>query len=272
MTGAGGMLGRAVVAGLHAAGHTVRAHDLSLVDSVADDTVAGDLRTSDGLDRLVAGVDAVVHTAAIPAPVHDDVFDNNVTSTYRLLEAAGPAGVARIVYVSSLSAVGLAWSSRGASPLSLPLTEDHPYVGDDPYGLSKQAGELVTATASNRWGIPAASLRFPFIGTGARLRHHLTHVGEDLSRDRGGLWAWIDTRDAVSAVAAALTRPLSGHTVLHVAAPDTTAALPTQELLARYHPHVPVTSALPAHTVPVATARGHELLGFTPAHGWRDHV
>lgn len=269
MTGAGGMLGRAVVAGLHAAGHTVRAHDRSFVASVADDMVVGDLRTDPGLDRLVAGVDAVVHTAAIPAPVHEDVFDNNVSSTYRLLEAAGPAGVARVVFVSSLSAVGLAWSSRGASPVRLPLTEDHPYVGDDPYGLSKQAGELMTATVSNRWGIPAVSLRFPFIGTGDRLRHHLSHVGEDLSRDRGGLWAWIDTRDATSAVAAALTRPLQGHTVLHVTAPDTTASLPTEELLARYHPHVAVTSPLPGHTVPVATDRYREVLGFTPSHGWR---
>ncbi|GGM44850.1 NAD-dependent epimerase/dehydratase family protein [Dactylosporangium sucinum] len=269
MTGAGGMLGGAVAAHLHAAGHRVRAHDLAVAGPVADDTVIGDLRSGAGLDRLVAGVDAVVHAAAIPAPVHDDVFDNNVSSTYRLLEAAGTAGVSRIVFVSSLSAVGLAWSRRGAAPLRLPLTEDHPYVGDDPYGLSKLAGELVTATVSNRWGSPAVSLRFPFIGTGDRLRHHLAHVHEELSRDRGGLWAWIDTRDAAAAVAAALTRPLEGHTVLHVAAADTTAPVPTAELLARYHPAAALTADLPGFTVPVATDRCRDLLAFAPAHGWR---
>ena len=86
----------------------------------------GDLRDPAGLDRLLAGVDAVVHAAAIPAPVDSDVFDNNVGSTCRVLDAAGAPGVHRIVFVSSLSAVGLAWSQRAAAPLRVPVTEDHP--------------------------------------------------------------------------------------------------------------------------------------------------
>ena len=275
VTGAGGMLGQAVVARLRADGHGVRAHDRTPAnlypgpDSPSDDLVVGDLRDPAGLDRLLAGVDAVVHAAAIPAPVHEDVFDNNVGSTYHLLEAAGVLGVRQIVFVSSLSAVGLAWSRRGASPLRVPVTEDHPYVGDDPYGLSKQVGELVTATVSNRFGIPAVSLRFPFIGTGERLRHHLAHVQADLGRDRGGLWSWVDTRDAANAVLAALTRPFDGHAVVNVAAPDTVARVPTAELLSRYYPQSLVTEPLEAFAVPVSTRLSRELLGFVPAHTWR---
>ncbi len=269
VTGAGGMLGQAVVARLHAGGHSVRAHDRTPPPGPADDVVVGDLRDPAGLDRLLAGVDAVVHAAAIPAPTDKDVFDNNVGSTYHLLEAAGALGVHRIVYVSSLSAVGLAWSARGAAPLRVPVAEDHPYVGDDPYGLSKQVGELVTATVSNRTGIPAVSLRFPFIGTGERLRHHLAHVRADLGGHRGDLWSWIDTRDAVDAVAAALTRPVDGHAVVNVAAPDTVAPVPTAELLSRYHPRSLVTEPLEGFAVPVSTHLSRELLGFVPAHAWR---
>src|SRR4051794_35529181 len=181
-------------------------------------------------------------------------------SAYHLLEAVAAAGVSRIVYVSSLSAVGLAWSGRGAAPVRLPLPEDHPYVGDDHYGLSKQVGELITATVSRRTGIPAVSLRLPFIGTGERLRRHLAHVAADLGGHRGDLWSWIDTRDAAGAVAAALSRPLSGHTVLNVAAPDTTATVPTAQLLSRYHPSVVLTEELEAFAVPIATHRCRELL------------
>lgn len=269
VTGAAGMLGQAVVARLRADGHAVRAHDRTPPPGPADDTVAGDLRDASGLDRLLAGVDAVVHAAAIPAPVHDGVFDNNVAATYHLLEAAGGVGVRRIVYVSSLSALGLAWSRRGAAPLRVPVAEDHPYVGDDPYGLSKQVGELVTATVSNRFGIPAVSLRFPFIGTGERLRHHVAHVQAGLGDHRGGLWGWVDTRDAARAVAAALTRPVEGHTVVHVAAPDTVALVPTAELLSRYYPDSLLTEPLNGFAVPISTRLSRDLLDFAPAHTWR---
>ncbi|MFG2045140.1 NAD-dependent epimerase/dehydratase family protein [Dactylosporangium sp. NPDC048998] len=270
VTGAGGMLGQALVARLHADGHGVRAHDRTpLRTSPTDDRVFGDLRDLTGLGPLLAGVDAVVHAAATPDPLREDVFDNNVGSTYHLLDAAGALGVGRIVYVSSLSAVGLAWSGRGATPLRLPLPEDHPYVGDDPYGLSKHVGELVTATVSRRHGIPAVSLRFPFIGTGERLRHHLAHVQADPGGDRGALWSWIDTRDAAGAVVAALTRPVDGHAVVTVAAPDTTALRPTAELISRYHPKSVVTEPLEGFAVPVSTRLSRDLLDFTPAHTWR---
>lgn len=269
VTGAAGMVGQAVVARLRADGHTVRAHDRTPPPGPADDIVAGDLRDASGLDRLLAGIDAVVHAAAIPAPVDDEVFDNNVGAAYHLLEAAGTLGVRRIVYVSSLSALGFAWSRRGAAPLRVPVAEDHPYVGDDPYGLSKQVGELVTATVSNRFGIPAVSLRFPFIGTGERLRHHLAHVQADLGGQRGSLWGWLETHDAADAVAAALTRPLEGHAIVHVAAPDTVALVPTAELLRRYYPEAVLTEPLDGFAVPISTRLSRELLDFVPAHTWR---
>ncbi|GAA2620826.1 NAD(P)-dependent oxidoreductase [Dactylosporangium fulvum] len=272
VTGAGGMLGQALVARLRADGHGVRAHDRTpLRTSPADDVVVGDLSHPDDqvLGRLLAGVDAVVHAAALPSPLHENVFGNNVGSTYHLLDAAGELGVGRIVYVSSLSAVGLAWSGRGAAPLRLPLTEDHPYLGDDPYGLSKHVGELVTATVSRRHGIPAVSLRFPFIGTGERLRHHLAHVQADPGGDRGALWSWIDTRDAVTALVVALTRPVDGFAVVTAAAPDTTALQPTAELLRRYHPESQVTEPLDGFAVPVSTRLSRDLLGFIPVHTWR---
>jgi hypothetical protein len=38
----------------------------------------------------------------------------------------------------------------------------------------------------------------------------------------------------------------------------------TEELLARYAPHVPRDGQYPGHTVPVDTGRAYELLGFVP--------
>jgi nucleoside-diphosphate-sugar epimerase len=262
VTGAEGALGSLVVEHLSALRWTVVPHDRS----------RGDLCSLEHVRSVVDGVDMVVHAAAIPSPKDspDDVtFRNNVESTYNVLDTAGRAGVARIVNVSSASAVGIAWSELGVSPLSVPVTEDHPYVGEDVYGLSKQIGELVATAASRRWRTSVVSLRFPFIGTGERLRRHLDRIHEDHGVDRGGLWAWLDMRDAARAVVAALTAPLEGHHVVNVTAPDTTALVPTGELLRQYHPDAVVKKELGEFESVFDGDRSRELLGFEPLYGWR---
>jgi nucleoside-diphosphate-sugar epimerase len=173
VTGAAGALGSAVVAHLTSLGWSVRAHDLvPITDSTASEVVTGDLRDPGQVLPLVDGMAGVVHAAAIPSPRPDEqaVFTNNVLSAYQVLDASGRAGVPRIVYISSLSALGFAFSEHHASPESVPVTEDHPFVAEDVYGLSKYVGEQIARTTALRWGTTVVSLRFPFLGSGERLR------------------------------------------------------------------------------------------------------
>jgi nucleoside-diphosphate-sugar epimerase len=275
VTGAGGDLGGLVAGQLAAAGHSVRAHDRKPVRTSGGDAITGDLGDLAHVQAVVAGVDAVVHCAAIPSPVDypdAEIFHNNVQCSYNVLDTAGRAGVSRIVNVSSASAIGLAWSQLGLSPRSVPVTEEHPYVGEDVYGLSKQIGEVVAGAASRRWQATVVSLRFPFIGTGSRLATHLRRIHDDPGVDRGGLWTWLDMRDAVRAIEAALTVPLEGHHVLNVAAPDTTALVPTLDLLRRYHPAVRIERELGEFESVYSSARSREVLGFEPVYGWRGVV
>jgi nucleoside-diphosphate-sugar epimerase len=276
VTGAAGALGREIVAHLAALGHSVRADDRVQHDSAsADEVVSGDLRDPEHVRAVVAGMSAVVHAAAIPAPMLDaeqEIFDNNVNSAYRVLDAAGRAGVPRIVYISSLSALGLAYSEHDASPERVPVTEEHPYLAEDVYGLSKHLGERIAQTVALRWGAAVVSLRFPFLGNGERLRRHLASVRNDPGFDRRGLWGWLDTRDAARSVEAALTRPLTGHHLVNVVAPDTTSSSPTAELLRRYHPNAVLTEAIEGCATPFSAARSRELLDFAPIYAWRDAV
>jgi nucleoside-diphosphate-sugar epimerase len=174
-----------------------------------------------------------------------------------------------VVNVSSASAFGFAWSARGVSPLRVPVTDDHPYVGDDVYGLSKQVGELVAATVSRRSDVTIVSLRFPFIGGGERLARHLAPIHADPGVDRAGLWAWLHTADAARAIAAALTADLSGAVAMTVAAPDTTAREHTANLLRRYHPDTMIEVEPTGFETVFAVDRAYDLLGFRPEHGWR---
>lgn len=274
VTGAGGTLGAHVTSHLLAEGREVRAHDRAgLAGCEAEEVVTGELRDREHVRELVEGVDAVVHAAAIPSPLGDTeerIFANNVDAAYNVLDAAGRAGVGRIVYISSASALGLAWSRHALSPVSVPVTEEHPYLGDDVYGLTKQIGEAIAATTSRRWGVPTVSLRFPFLGSGERLQRHLGPIHADAAVDTGGLWAWLDTRDAARAVLAALDAPLHGHHVVNVTASDTDSLVPTRELLARYHPGAVVERELGEFETVFSIDRSRELLGFTAKYGWRN--
>jgi nucleoside-diphosphate-sugar epimerase len=274
VTGAAGTLGREVVAHLSANGRSVRADDRVPLDPAAADEVStGELLDPEHVRALVEGVSAVVHIAAIPSPIPDreqEVFSNNVLSTYEVLSAAGRAQVPRIVYVSSLSALGFAYAAREPSPEQVPVTETHPFVAEDVYGLSKYLGEGIAQTTALASGSTVVSLRFPFIGHGERLKGHLARIAENPGADRGGLWGWLDTRDAARAIEAALTRELTGHHLIQVTAPDTTALVPTDELLRTYHPSSVLTRPVTGFETVFSTERSRELLGFTAKHSWRD--
>lgn len=106
ITGANGFIGRALAARLRELGTTVRGVDL--VAAPADDVVAGTTVDPDPWAGQLAGVDAVVHTAALvsnAAPL-DKAWEVNVLGTHRVLRAAVAAGVPRFVHISSIAAYG----------------------------------------------------------------------------------------------------------------------------------------------------------------------
>ncbi|WP_309133887.1 NAD-dependent epimerase/dehydratase family protein [Cellulomonas sp.] len=105
VTGASGLLGRAVAARVRDAGHEVRTFQRrpSGVPGVED--VRGSVTSGDDVARAVAGVDGVIHLAAKVSLAGDpaDFEQVNVYGTERLLGAAARAGATRFVQVSSPS-------------------------------------------------------------------------------------------------------------------------------------------------------------------------
>ena len=281
VTGAAGGIGRFVVAELVRAGLTVLAADRVEWDAPGCGArLTGDLRDPAFVTECftgpaaaaVGGVTAVVHMGAIPAPgivrEHETLLFN-AGPAYLVHTEAGRHGVRRIVASSSFSAVGLAWADRDQSPHYVPVDERHPRLTVDSYGLSMSITEEIAAFTTRRFAVSTVCLRFPFVGTGERLRHRLDEVHRDPAGNRRELWAWVDTRDVARAVHAALTVDLEGHHVLNIAAPDTTALEPTRELLARHHPDTVVRGELGNHEGLIDTRLADELLGFTPKYGWR---
>ncbi len=101
LTGASGFLGTAVRDRLRAAGHRVLCLQRS---GTGADVVAGDLCDSGSYAASLAGVDTVIHLAAITGKAPPDDYQRiNVDGTRTLLEAAQQAGVQRFLFCSSIA-------------------------------------------------------------------------------------------------------------------------------------------------------------------------
>ena len=115
VTGATGFVGAAVVRALLKTGVNVRVlarrdSDFSNLQQFKIDGAYGDLRDKDSLRKALAGCGQLYHVAAhyaLWARNPAIFYDVNVTGTKNLLEAARDVGTERIVYCSTIGAIGL---------------------------------------------------------------------------------------------------------------------------------------------------------------------
>ncbi|MGW2377706.1 NAD-dependent epimerase/dehydratase family protein [Kitasatospora sp. NPDC001683] len=195
LTGAAGRIGSCLRELLPAYGYRLRCFDRLPVPGDPD-AITADLRDAGALAAAMDGVDAVVHMAGIPGEApFADILAANIDGTYRLYDAARAAGVRRIVNASSNHAVG--FTERPADGAVVPV--DTPQRPDTYYGLSKCLGENLASLYADRHGMETVSLR----------------IGSFTAEPRTirALATWLSPGDCARLVHAALTGPVTGHTV-----------------------------------------------------------
>jgi uncharacterized protein YbjT (DUF2867 family) len=106
VTGGTGALGRPLVALLRASGH--RARVLTRNPKGHVDAVQGDLTNGEGLEKAVAGMDAVIHAASATTQL-TKARSIDVVGTRRLLAMAREARVRHVVYISIVGMEGIAY-------------------------------------------------------------------------------------------------------------------------------------------------------------------
>ncbi len=148
ISGGAGFLGLHLARRLLADGHTVRTLDVAPLDDaeleLSVQELRGDVREPGKARELVEGADVLVHAAAA-LPIRgsrDEISAVNVGGTATLLAAAGEAGVARTIFISSTAVYGV--------PKVHPIFEDAPLVGVGPYGESKIEAERVCREFGSR--------------------------------------------------------------------------------------------------------------------------
>lgn len=272
VTGGSGKAGRAVVADLREHGHEVVDVDIAASREPDAPTIVADLTDLGQVYDVLQGASAVVHLAAIPAPnvVPDgETFRVNTMSTYHVFSASVALGLGRVVWASSETLIGLPFDRE--RPRYAPIDEEHPRLPEFHYALSKLVGEAM-AEQFNRWsGIPFVSLRYSNV-----MEEHdyqrFPGFWDDPNLRAWNLWGYVDSRDVAQATRLALEADASGHEAFLVAAADTCMTRPSADLMQEVYPDVPMRVTVEGTDTLLSIDKARRMLGFEPAHSWRDHV
>jgi UDP-glucose 4-epimerase len=117
------------------------------------------IATVEELVDALTGIDILFHLSAVKLHNEknsfDDIIKHNVLATQNLLDAAGLAGVKKVVFTSSLYSYGMLKIET--------FTEDLVPVPSTVYGASKLFGESLVAIASRKYGFDYSIARLFFI-------------------------------------------------------------------------------------------------------------
>jgi nucleoside-diphosphate-sugar epimerase len=272
VTGASGKAGRAVVRDLLEHGYEVLSVDLLPPREPLTRPLLVDLTEMGQALECLAGADAVVHLAAIPAPqirTEQETFRTNTLSTYNVFEAARLLGLRRVVWASSETILGLPFERE--QPAYAPIDEAHPPYPESSYALSKLLSEEL-ARQLNRWtGTPFVALRFSNIMEPDDYAE-FPSFWENPRIRRWNLWGYVDARDVALSCRRGLEADLATAEHFIVAAADTVMNRPSRELMAEVFPDVPYRPGEGEFDTLLSIGKARRVLGYQPQHSWRDHL
>lgn len=178
VTGADGFIGSHLVDKLVRQGATVRAmvyynswNEKGWLKDLSDDVLSSvdlfvaDIRDSERVRQGVKGCDYVFHLSSLIAiPYSYDAprsyIDTNVIGALNVLQACRDSdALTRLIHVSTSEVYG--------SAQEIPISENHPLVGQSPYSASKIAADKLAESYYLSFGLPVVVAR-PFNTYGPR--------------------------------------------------------------------------------------------------------
>ena len=195
ITGAAGRLGTELRRGLAPLARKLRLTDRVPIENLQpnEEAVVCDLDDADAILEASRNVDVIVHFGGEPLEcAWDRILKANIQGSYNVYEAARKNGVKRVVYSSSVHAIGY-------HELDRHIDAEAPHRPDGLYGLSKCFVEDLGRLYWDKFGIETVCLRI------------FSSFPEPA--DRRMLWSWLSFDDCIRLVKASLTAPHVGFTV-----------------------------------------------------------
>lgn len=197
LTGAAGRLGGYLRKPLSRIAESLASTDLapSVEDLAENETyVQADLSDLAAMNKLCEGADMVVHFGAIgdEAPF-DDILKSNIVGAYNIWEAAHQQGLSRVVYASSIHAVGM-------HPKTSRIDTEVAHRPDTYYGLSKCFAEDLGSLYWDKRGLESVCMRI------------LSCAKVNNARALG---TWLSYGDLERMTIAAIESPVTGFSIVY---------------------------------------------------------
>ncbi len=267
ITGHRGRIGSEIVAQLEAAGHQIVGYDRADGQDILD---------GQAVRAATQGCDAVIHLASLlgrPDDDPDETMAIGLQGTWHVLMAAREAGVHRVVYFSSVNALGIFMGQK--PPDYFPIDDDHPARPGSPYGIAKRLAEEMCRHFTAETGITTICLRPPAVWMPQTYQWVRARRQEKPESEWTPIWeygAFCDVRDVAAAAVCGLTCPDPGHVTLLLCADDINSDTPSREMAARLHPDVPWRGGPEYQADPfkalVDNGRAKAVLGWQPKYRW----
>ena len=287
LTGGSGKAGRYVVDHLIEQGHLVTNADWKIYDKpgvrnlTVDLTDAGQvlnaLSAYADFDELEPGTgvpkyDAIVHLAAIPRIMlypDNKTYENNVLSTYNILDAAAKFGIPKVIFASSETTYGVCFHDGHHDPQYIPVDEEHPTVPQDSYAMSKVVNEVTTRSFQARTGSDIYGLRINNVIEPHEYAEMFPSFKEKPDLRRRNIFAYIDTRDLAKMIELCLKKDGLGYEVFNVSNNDSSVAIDATEVIERYYKDVPQKNKVTGLETFYSNEKAKRMLGFDAPSRWR---
>lgn len=275
ITGGNGLLGKVVVKYFVDEGYDVVTVDRAKSNQEGAKSIIADLTKLGECYGILQGADAVIHLAAIPVAYshpNEVTFQNNVMSTYNILEACAGLGIKKAVVASSESSYGICFAKKKLSPQYVPIDEDHPQLPEDCYGLSKVVNEKTGDMFHRRTGMQVVSLRIGNVITEEKYKNFPDFIDKIHARSLI-LWSYIDARDAARACQKSIELDGLGSVAINLANNNTSMNIKNDELMKANFPEVTdIRVPLDNYDTLLSNKRAKELLDWEPIYNWREEV
>lgn len=227
VTGATGAVGPCVVQTLHEAGYRVRVFARRAPQPElfppGTEVCLGDITDLSALQTAMQGVESVLHLAALlhivnPEPAWRARYEQvNVGGTAAVVKAAIPAGITRVVLLSTIAIYGY------GSYTGHVVTEDSPPCPDTFYAHTKLAAEHLVLEAQRSDGHPLGTVLRLGAVYGSRIKGNYQRLVHSLARRRfiaigpgQNRRTLLYEQDVARAALLALEHPLAGGQVYNV--------------------------------------------------------
>lgn len=284
VTGGSGKVGRRILAELTDKAYQTANLDIqSPKQTISDSFIRTDLLEAGEVYGAITktDADAVVHMGTLPHPNETPgyvTFENNVMTSYHVLEASVELGVEAVCLPSSINAIGHAFQNAPEIEY-LPVDETHPATPRDPYGLGKRVIE-VTADGFGRSPdsqLTISSLRYPYAATTDELREFYVDTDRSLAAMKetfeigdNPLFEYVHVDDIARAARLAVEADHCGHETFWIVANETTVTEPTETVIEVFYPDTELKSGFSGRESLITPRKARERLGWKAMIDWRE--